>query len=50
MLELVPLMTIAILEEPSIQMIVQSFALLACAHDAPLSSATETALMNRRLI
>jgi hypothetical protein len=43
-------MTIAILEEPPIQMIVQSLALLACAHDAPLSSATETALMNRRLI
>jgi hypothetical protein len=43
-LELVPLMTIAILEEPPIQIIVQSLALLACAHDAPLASATATRL------
>jgi hypothetical protein len=49
-LELIPLMTLAILEEPPIQMIVQSLALLACAHDAPLSSATGTAWMNRRLV
>jgi hypothetical protein len=49
-LELVPLMAIAVLEEPPIQMIVQSLVLLADAHDAPLSLAIETALMNRRLI